>query len=570
MHPPVRARCARAATVTLLVVAAGGACPRSASAQAVPLVNPGFEADLSGWTYWTKKKADAIRVVGDAHTGSKAVELHDTDAYIVQESAHVVAAGEEIVLRFFVRNAKAGEKDDEDDAWWRAALVWIDTGGGVHFIAETRAFSAADWTERALAFTVPSGDPAIGRTLGVYFGSGKKKILLDDVVLEVDAVDCAGEPAPLGGVLKPKEKRVYAQAVDVTGSGTLQSLAVYLDAKKEKDELRLALYADAGDAPGALLVETPVDRAGSKDWHWHTIPAPAISITPGRYWVAVAVKKKDDRISAASGATVYRYDGDAIKKGFATAWPSSATDVARLSVRLCWVPGPAPDLVGWWKLDETSGWVAADSSGRDHPGTLENMNPADAWQGGRCGRGLAFDGIDDRVTVADDDDFDGTVQLTVALWCRPTVLDGTERGLVAKRVDASQQNAWAILVGADDRLRVDIDGAGDRFAASAPLVAGTWRHVAVVFDGTRPPADRVRVYLDGVLDTTAAESSASIPNTSAPVTLGALPGAPGGHFAGVLDEVRIYRRALTVSEIADVMTCPDAGPRVVRWREVTR
>ncbi len=560
-----------AGVAAIAAALAAPAAPRSARAQAVPLSNPGFEADLSGWTYWTKKKADAIRVVTTAHTGSKAVELRDKDAYILQVTSHAIAAGDEIVVRFFVRAPAGGkEKDEYDEAFWRAALVWVDGKGKVQFIAETQAFSAATWTERMLAFTVPAGDPSIGRALGVYFGSGKKDVLLDDVVLEVNAVDCAGTGAPLSGTLKPKEKRVYAQAVDVAGSGTLQSLAVYVAPKKEKDELRLALYADAGGSPGALLAETAVDRAGSKSWHWHTIPAPAIPIAPGRYWIAVTVKKKDDRISATSSGTVCVYDGDAVKKGFASTWPGTKTEVATISVRMCWVPGDAPDLVGWWKLDETGGWVAADSSGRDHPGTLHNADPATAWQNGRCGRGLAFDGIDDEVVVPDHDDFDGTVQLTVAFWCRPTVLDGNPRGPISKRIDWTQENSWGIFFWTGNRLYVDIEGNDDRFSTNATFSENTWVHIAVVFDGTRPAGERVRVYVDGVLDTVAPESSASISNTNSPVVLGHLNGNSSGFFAGVLDEVRIYRRALTVTEIADVMNCASGAPRVVRWREVTR
>jgi len=248
-----------------------------ARAQTVPLVNPGFEAGFTGWTYYTKKKANAIQLSSDAHTGVSSMELRDKDAWIVQESAHVLAAGDDVVLRFWVKDPG---KEKEDDANWNAALVWLDSTGTVQTITSIQAWRAKTWEERMLAFTVPVGDNSVGRRLAVFFGAGKKRILLDDVVLEVNNRTCFGFPAEYAGSLKNLKKRVYAVPVVMTEPGTLHSIAAYTQGK-EKEKIRYAVYADAAGAPGARLAETVADPLGTKNWHWHTIPAPEVILMPG-------------------------------------------------------------------------------------------------------------------------------------------------------------------------------------------------------------------------------------------------------------------------------------------------
>src|SRR5262245_52830203 len=54
------------------------------------------------------------------------------------------------------------------------------------------------------------------------------------------------------------------------------------------------------------------------------------------------------------------------------------------------------DFVGDWKLDESNGMMASDTSGYGHHGTLLN---GPTWSSGRCNGGLTFDGIDDFVQV---------------------------------------------------------------------------------------------------------------------------------------------------------------------------
>src|SRR5438046_5801052 len=64
--------------------------------------------------------------------------------------------------------------------------------------------------------------------------------------------------------------------------------------------------------------------------------------------------------------------------------------------------------------------------------------------------------------------------------------------------------------------------------------------------------------VNGVLDKTAGETSASIPNYASDLAFGKLVGNPTSYFAGSLGEVRIYNRALSAAEVSDLYTATTA------------
>ena len=92
------------------------------------------------------------------------------------------------------------------------------------------------------------------------------------------------------------------------------------------------------------------------------------------------------------------------------------------------------------------------------------------------------------------------------------------------------------------------------------FLTNTWYHVAVTYDGTLASAGRVHVYVNGVLDKTAGETSASIPNYASDLAFGKLVGNPTSYFAGSLGDVRIYNRALSAAEVSDLYTATTLPP----------
>lgn len=206
-------------------------------------------------------------------------------------------------------------------------------------------------------------------------------------------------------------------------------------------------------------------------------------------------------------------------------------------------------LVGHWKLDEVSGDTAHDASGNGNHGVLTNMNSANDWTTGRINGALDFDGFDDVVYIPDADILDDTEAITYMAWVYPTVLDGNPRGAVSKRIHYYDNNAYSMFFYGGDHLDIDVVTNNDRFATANTFTANQWYHLAVVFDGTLPQSERVKVFVDGAVTDTASESSTVIPNMNSPLVIGQLNGNSDGFFYGLIDDVRVYNRALTDSEI---------------------
>ncbi|MEK7996868.1 MAG: hypothetical protein AAB403_23950 [Planctomycetota bacterium] len=97
---------------------------------------------------------------------------------------------------------------------------------------------------------------------------------------------------------------------------------------------------------------------------------------------------------------------------------------------------PAPGIIAWWPLDETSGTTVKDIVG-NHPGVHVN---APAFATGKVGGALRFNGIDNYVGVGDSDDWAfGTRDFTVELWAN---FDAPGSGDIV--------HAGDIFIGSDD------------------------------------------------------------------------------------------------------------------------
>ena len=228
-----------------------------------------------------------------------------------------------------------------------------------------------------------------------------------------------------------------------------------------------------------------------------------------------------------------------------------------------------------WRMDEGS-WTGAsneviDSSGNNHhgvafgfgvgddPSTLK-INPPLSGDPGSCRYG-EFDGVDDYIIVASGDELDNVSQLTLAAWFKADSfiqINGTDsRGVFSKGPMVGSERSYGAFFTNDSasRLNVDIDGSNDRFLSNTIFNTDTWYHIAIVFDGTKSAAERVKLYVDGVLDGTFSESSAVIPNTNADLYIGNSFSTSNELkvFDGSIDEVNIKPNALQASEIAVLM-----------------
>ena len=210
------------------------------------------------------------------------------------------------------------------------------------------------------------------------------------------------------------------------------------------------------------------------------------------------------------------------------------------------------------RMDEPS-WGGAgsvtDACAGGHHGTPSGTvaTTADAVRG-RAGR---FQG-DGCITIADAPDLRPASELTMSAWVLPTALNDIDAyGVISKRVDMATQSAYNLYLWTENHAWIDLEGNNDRFANRTMLANNAWTQLTVVFDGTRAPDQRVRVYTNGSFDVAAAETAASITPHTSPLHIGCLP-SPGSqtmqYFVGLIDEVAIWTRALSDPEITQWYT----------------
>jgi glucose/arabinose dehydrogenase len=216
-----------------------------------------------------------------------------------------------------------------------------------------------------------------------------------------------------------------------------------------------------------------------------------------------------------------------------------------------------PSLVAAYSFDERSGTSLLDRSGNANTGAVEGEA---TWStAGHSGGALWFDGVNDRVTIADAPELDLTNGMTLEAWVKPALADQW-RAVIAKEKAGGSSYALYASDPADSPVINVFKGVQDVRAGGSPLALNRWSHLAATYDGTE-----LRLFVNGLLVGTQ-------PMTG-PMDASALPLYLGGHetfggewFKGLIDDIRIYNRALGDNEItADMQfsASDDATPPTV-------
>jgi hypothetical protein len=210
-----------------------------------------------------------------------------------------------------------------------------------------------------------------------------------------------------------------------------------------------------------------------------------------------------------------------------------------------------PNLVGWWTLDEGKGTQVVDWSGHGHHGQF-NGTAAPAWVGGYDGTALSFvGGSTHDYVVTTYPGVTGIHSRTVTAWIKTT----TYGEIISWGQNVAGQK-WIFRVqesnGTLGAIRVEVNGGYQ--VGWNDVRNNEWHHVAAVLDsdGT-PDALEIKLYLDGLPE----PSSASLDEPINTIDTGVVRiGESPWHnrpFTGVIDDVRIYDKALKQEEIELVM-----------------
>jgi hypothetical protein len=197
----------------------------------------------------------------------------------------------------------------------------------------------------------------------------------------------------------------------------------------------------------------------------------------------------------------------------------------------------------WWRLDETAHPVCADAVRGIH-----GMASGGTRVAGKSGNAMQIDGVDDRIVMAPSASLAGIGPFTLAAWVKTTDADG---GVIIQQRDATPngyQGEYQLAVTPQGRVSFFIYNGGFQFdvTTTATIHDGQWHHVAAVRDGASG-----RIFIDGVL---AAEAAGTAPKSLEPlaVCVGADCRDNIDYLNGSLDDIRIYRRALTSHELTAV------------------
>ena len=212
-----------------------------------------------------------------------------------------------------------------------------------------------------------------------------------------------------------------------------------------------------------------------------------------------------------------------------------------------------------------------DSSGNGNNGTVTG---ATYNSSGKLNGAYSFDGNNDYMGLGDvfDDTFTGiNKQFSISLWLKPSSTM-TNNIIIAKVADGScsenqRQLLYRLYTGSKPEFLWygSLDGGSYRGTIGSTAITDTsvWYHLVAVYDGTQAVNSRVSLFVNGASESTSIDltygSPSSIADGAAHVGIGKILNTNGGncgtwadYFNGTIDEVAIFNRTLSATEIQDI------------------
>lgn len=196
----------------------------------------------------------------------------------------------------------------------------------------------------------------------------------------------------------------------------------------------------------------------------------------------------------------------------------------------------ASNLVGWWKFDETSGTTASDSSGSESDMTLTDIDFSGNGIAGKVGNGLVFDGSNDYVSGSSTNITN--TAFTIAVWIKPEVF--TNRTYFGLGSGASARASIHLRLTSSTSFLFGMYS--DDLAVTVTDMTSRWTQLVVTLDDSFMQ----RVYQDGAFVDDRQGGGYFVGDSS--MNIGRWKSSQQ-YVQGVIDDVRIYNRALNTGEI---------------------
>jgi len=211
---------------------------------------------------------------------------------------------------------------------------------------------------------------------------------------------------------------------------------------------------------------------------------------------------------------------------------------------VAWEPKGLNDEVAYWKLNETSGIIASDSSGNGNDGTLVGNA---TWTAGKiCGGALDLDGNGDYAKTANTTtglNF-APGSFSVSGWIYPRQVTGGWRTILEYDRDGSNKNRFGMWLNSTGsfHFRVGLDTK----SSGQVLNPNQWYLLTATYDSI---SKTMSLYINGQFDSSGAHSNGFNSPNAAKLTIGVRGSEDAEYFDGLLDDIRIYKRALSASEV---------------------
>lgn len=216
---------------------------------------------------------------------------------------------------------------------------------------------------------------------------------------------------------------------------------------------------------------------------------------------------------------------------------------------------PPSGLVSWWPGEGNANDVKGTNQGTSHGATFVP---------GEVGSAFGFNGVDSYVQVNDSSSLDITDALTIEAWIKPNEYDPNEgQSVVTKLGGRTAERSYTMFLDQTGKIyfgTVSSAGAGGKWVTGPVISLNQWVHVAGVKDAGSTSG---RIYVNGAL---AASGTVEHPIYKSAASIGIGTFVQGfdawpneGFFHGNIDEVSIYNRALTPSEIQSIFNAGSDG-----------
>ena len=369
----------------------------------------------------------------------------------------------------------------------------------------------------------------------------------------------------------PHTDSAFVHVVSITlPAATVQKIRVYIGSVLFNGiGFKVALY----DSNNNLMTNGSATLNVSDSGRWKEVSVTSRNVSAGTYriaWVAFTGGYFDVRYRYQNGNGTTRLSDQTMLGGYwgfpqnpltGTSYTLGGSDAAGVCTPNISTPTPtptptatpAPGLVAAYSFNEGSGTTVQDASGH---GITGNVIGATWTTGGKYGNALSFNGISGYVDLGNPGLLQITGSMTWSAWVKAVANPANDGQIIAKSDSGS---GWQYKTTPDtgqQTFGLAISGGGSTFAhrySTTVRSLNVWYHVAGVYNAAARTLD---IYVNGLPDNGILVGTvpASQVNSTVNVNIGRRNG--GYYFNGVIDNVRIYSRALSQSEIQTDMNAP--------------